>query len=148
MGSTPTTPIYEVKMSKTKKCNKCSQVLDLSCFSPSGGGSYKRPECKKCNNILEKKRRKFRELHGQPNEDYTCPVCLKSKVDLEGIGGSSKTVWTVDHHHTYDTFRGHLCHNCNRAIGNFNEDIPRMKRAIEYLENHLKQIDISNETKL
>jgi hypothetical protein len=131
----------------TKKCNKCHQVLDLSFFSPSGGGNYKRPECKKCNNMLNKKRKQIRELHGQPTEDYICPVCLKNKTDLEGIGGRSKTVWTADHNHASDIFRGHLCHNCNRAIGNFNEDIPRMKRAIEYLENHSKEINSNSEYK-
>jgi hypothetical protein len=26
-----------------------------------------------------------------------------------------------------------LCHDCNRAIGNFNDDISRLKTAIDYL---------------
>ena len=119
-----------------KKCNKCSRLLDLNNFSPSGGGKYLRPECKKCNNKLSKERRILRETYGQPSDDHVCPICLKNKEELKGTGGKANSPWTIDHKHSDNLeFRGFLCHNCNRAIGNFNEDVERLFRAIEYLDS-------------
>jgi hypothetical protein len=121
----------------TKKCNKCLEILPFSEFSPSGGGKYLRPECKKCANKLCKERKILRDRHGQPPDEYICPICLKDKTDLQGIGGRANTPWAIDHKHSTIElkFRGFLCHNCNRAIGNFNEDTERLKRAIEYLQS-------------
>ena len=119
-----------------KTCNKCKRHLDKSNFSPSGGGTYLRPECKECNRRLSKERKDLRKEFGLPAKDYVCPICLKNESELIGNGGNAG-IWVVDHDHLTNTFRGHLCHNCNRAIGNFNDDIERIKRAIKYLNNDL-----------
>jgi hypothetical protein len=126
---------------RTKKCSKCHKYLLLSEFSPCSGGSYLRPECRKCGYELFKERKKIRKEAGEPPEDYQCPICLKQKDDLIGVGGKrAKTCWAVDHDHISKKFRGYLCHNCNRAIGNFKDDIDRLWRAIEYLcPNQIKQ---------
>ncbi|NCW72910.1 MAG: hypothetical protein EBW12_07965 [Actinobacteria bacterium] len=42
-------------------------------------------------------------------------------------------MWVVDHNHETDSFRGFLCHNCNRGIGVFQDDVLRLERAIGYL---------------
>jgi len=42
----------------------------------------------------------------------------------------------VDHDHVTGKYRGLLCPACNKALGMFQEDIPTLKRAIEYLEKH------------
>ena len=117
---------------KTKKCTKCKIELDILCFSPSGGGKYKRPECKKCAYKLAKIRKKIRSESGEPPQDYQCPICHKNEHCLIGTGGRAG-IWAADHNDETDKFRGHLCHNCNRAIGNFNHDKERLWRAIEYL---------------
>lgn len=117
-----------------KQCSKCQRLLTNNSFSPSSGGKYLRPECKECANMLSKERKFLREKYGQPDENHKCPICLKASDSLIGTGGKKhKTVWTIDHNHTTKEFRGFLCHNCNRAIGCFSDDIETLWRAIEYL---------------
>lgn len=118
-----------------KKCNKCQQFLHRSKFSPCSGGNYLRPECRECGYKLTKIRKKLKEEFGIPPNDYICPICNKEKDQLLGTGGKAG-VWVIDHDDKTDKFRGHLCHNCNRGIGNFNHDIERLWRAIEYLMEH------------
>jgi hypothetical protein len=122
-----------------KKCSKCKQLLDKSNFSPSSGGKYLRPECKECARKLAKERKVLRDKHGDPPADYRCPICNKAKEELAGTGGNAG-IWVVDHHHESNTFRGHLCHNCNRGIGNFKDNTETLNRAIEYIHNHTKEL--------
>lgn len=118
-----------------KKCNKCHNFLHESKFSPCSGGNYLRPECRECGYKLAKVRNKLKQEFGYPSEVYVCPICQKEKEELLGTGGKAG-VWVIDHNEKTDKFRGHLCHNCNRGIGNFNHDIERLWRAIEYLMKH------------
>lgn len=41
-----------------------------------------------------------------------------------------------DHNHTTGEIRALLCVPCNTSIGIFNDSIPKLQRAIEYLDNH------------
>lgn len=43
---------------------------------------------------------------------------------------------SVDHCHNTKQIRGLLCHNCNRALGMFKDDIDLLAKAIEYLKSH------------
>jgi hypothetical protein len=115
-----------------KICSKCGILLEKSEFSPSSGGKYLRPECKSCAKKLAKEREKLKKLYGYPQPGYICPVCLKNEEELKGTGGNA-SVWVVDHNHIKNTFRGHLCHNCNRGLGVFQDSIERLQRAIDYL---------------
>ena len=116
-----------------KTCSKCKKHLPSSAFSPSSGGKYLRPECKKCAAKLAKQRKLLREKYGEPPPGYICPICLKGEDELQGTGGNA-SIWVVDHNHDTDEFRGHLCHNCNRVIGVFQDDISRIERSINYLK--------------
>jgi 5-methylcytosine-specific restriction endonuclease McrA len=42
----------------------------------------------------------------------------------------------LDHDHKTNSFRGWLCQKCNRGLGNFDDDLGRMNRAIKYLEEN------------
>lgn len=115
-----------------KVCSKCKVNLEDSDYSPSSGGKYLRPECRNCAKKLSKERTELRKLYGYPEDGYVCPICLKNEKELLGTGGNA-SVWVVDHDHTTNTFRGHLCHNCNRGLGVFQDSVDRLQRAIDYL---------------
>lgn len=117
-----------------KKCSKCSKNLNETHFSPANGGRYLRPECKECANTLSKKRKDLKKKYGYPNENYKCPICNRDEKQLEGTGGNAG-IWVVDHNHKNNKFRGHICHQCNRGIGLFKDDIAILRRCIEYLQN-------------
>ena len=44
-------------------------------------------------------------------------------------------VVAIDHNHITNTVRGLLCRQCNLGLGNFKDDLWRLKNAITYLEN-------------
>lgn len=56
-----------------------------------------------------------------------CAICLRP------FGCDKMTSPHIDHDHSSGWVRGILCNACNFAIGNFEEDIDRMQRAIDYL---------------
>ena len=119
-----------------KKCSKCNVFLPLSSFSVHSGANYLRPECKKCNTELSKVRNNLRSIHLPPKEGYTCPICLGSEEDVRGKGNTKNGSWVLDHCHETESFRGWLCHKCNRALGGFDDDTDMLHRAIRYLKGN------------
>jgi len=65
------------------------------------------------------------------NQKGLCAICQKEGFKMhEGVFMNLN----LDHCHESGNVRGLLCHNCNRALGLFKDDINIMKRAIDYLE--------------
>lgn len=60
-------------------------------------------------------------------QDNRCAIC---RTDVAGGKGG----WHLDHSHETGTVRGLLCHHCNLALGNFEDDPSRLRNAIAYLE--------------
>lgn len=58
-----------------------------------------------------------------------CAICGKKNKSGRAIA--------IDHNHKTNTVRGLLCHNCNVALGMFEDDIKLLKKAITYLQKHL-----------
>jgi hypothetical protein len=59
----------------------------------------------------------------------TCAIC---KTNTPGGRGQ----FHADHDHKTNQPRGVLCHNCNVALGNFQDNTEILRAAIEYLEKY------------
>lgn len=86
--------------------------------------------------VLSRKNRSLIQNYGITLEDYNrmfieqngcCKICGKHQQDL-------KASLHVDHNHTTGKVRGLLCHHCNVGLGNFEDDITLLSKAIAYLE--------------
>lgn len=64
-------------------------------------------------------------------QNGVCPICGN-----DGSNSKNSELY-VDHDHKTGDVRGLLCGRCNFALGQFDDDIERMKRAILYLEGNL-----------
>jgi hypothetical protein len=117
-----------------KVCSKCGIKKTLENFGKSSGANYYRNECKDCNKELGKVRSYLKSITPPPAADYICPICNKDADQVKGAGGQKSGHWCLDHDHKTKQFRGWLCHTCNRAIGQLQDDVENLKRAIEYLE--------------
>jgi hypothetical protein len=58
-------------------------------------------------------------------QNGVCAIC----------GQPDKTRLAVDHCHQTRRLRGMLCRPCNLGLGCFKDDVERLKKAIDYLEN-------------
>lgn len=122
-----------VNVGDIRQCSKCKKHLPKEKFSNTSGGNYLRPECRKCNNKLADVRNRLKAQYGMPPEGYHCPICELSEDEVMGLGNSKNGAWVLDHNHDDDSFRGWLCHRCNRTLGGFNDDTATLVRAICYL---------------
>lgn len=120
-------------MSDMKTCNKCKKILPTSSFRKRGGEKYLRTECKECDKQLIKARQDLKKIYGTPPINYRCPICDRSEEECKGQGNKQIGAWVIDHCHKTNTFRGWLCHKCNRGLGAFNDDIAIICKAITYL---------------
>tara|TARA_R110002012_G_C11272884_1_gene569654 strand:+ start:32 stop:472 length:441 start_codon:yes stop_codon:yes gene_type:complete len=131
---------YNLRDDEGKTCSKCDTHLPLDKFSFSSGANFLRPECKKCNNKLTKIRNRLRKKYGMPTDGYVCPICNGDEQAVSGKGGSRNGAWVIDHCHSTDTFRGWLCHTCNRCLGGFDDNQSILERAILYLKKHKESL--------
>lgn len=60
-----------------------------------------------------------------------CKICGSEGFIMNKDRHKMKLV--IDHCHTTGKVRGLLCHNCNRALGLFQDSTDNLKRAIDYL---------------
>lgn len=135
---------YDLGAGEGKVCSKCEEYLPLTRFSWHSGGNYLRPECKSCNNELSKVRDALRREYGMPKDGYICPICNHTEEAVAGKGNTKNGAWVIDHCHNTDTFRGWLCHKCNRSLGGFDDDEDVLQRAIDYIKNHKETLNETN----
>jgi|TARA_A200000113_G_scaffold192047_1_gene181077 hypothetical protein len=117
----------------TKVCSKCGIDQSIENFGRSSGAKYRRSECNSCNSLLNKVRRELKAITPPPPENHTCPICEKTADQVRGAGGKKSGHWCLDHDHKTHQFRGWICHTCNRAIGQLQDDIKVLENAIKYI---------------
>lgn len=113
---------------KEWNCNFCGEL-----YKPKGPASrFCSPPCRKHN------RRQIQ--YGLSKKAYlrllskeVCDICGEDGFVMDASRYNSGLV--VDHCHQTGIVRGLLCHNCNRALGLFQDDVALLQIAIQYLES-------------
>lgn len=87
--------------------------------------------------LIVERNRKYLKRYGLTLEEYNlmnakqnglCWICNQPNITGQSL--------YVDHNHTTGKVRKLLCNKCNKGIGDFDEDISRIERAIQYLKDH------------
>ena len=115
----------------TKVCNQCGKDQPLALYGKNSGASHLRSKCRICEKSQTRQRNQFRNL--KPPAKHTCPICHRTEAECAGEGGKKVGTWCCDHNHITGAFRGWLCHSCNRALGNFKDNIELLTSAVNYL---------------
>ncbi len=133
-------------------CPSCNQEKeDKEFYKHKGRSTGLSAWCKTCELIKRKKWKKensdkirnnnYRHLYGITLEKYNemflnqkgcCAICgIHANEFVKKL--------SVDHCHATGTVRGLLCHSCNTTLGNMNDDVNLLKKAIKYLEEKNEQ---------
>ena len=72
----------------------------------------------------------FKEIAERQN--FVCAICGKENFPM---GEHHTGCLVVDHDHKRGIVRGLLCHNCNRALGLFQDKSEIICRAFSYLQS-------------
>ena len=67
----------------------------------------------------------------EKKQNYACAICKKPETSL--WHGEPREL-AIDHDHRTGKVRGLLCHRCNKALGEFRDDISLLQSAINYLK--------------
>ena len=121
-------------MSALKWCNRCLLYKSTEAYgvdnSRLDGLKY---SCKVCESDRNKAYH-----HTEKRKLYLIEkrygVKLDKLPDECQVCGAKEDI-CVDHNHTTQKYRGHLCRNCNSAIGQAGENAARLRALASYLEN-------------
>ena len=99
------------------------------------------PSQKYCSNRCRGKNSYYKRNYGitetqyeakKSLQNYKCMIC-SSNGFLIGNNGHTEHL-AVDHDHETGQVRDLLCHNCNRALGLFQDSIETVEAALNYLK--------------
>ncbi|MBP5870856.1 hypothetical protein F3K34_13455 [Streptomyces sp. LBUM 1486] len=62
-------------------------------------------------------------------QNSRCAICGTNKP-----GHTPDRLFDIDHDHVTGKVRGLLCQHCNMGLGQFMDDLDRLRKAIKYLE--------------
>lgn len=118
---------------KDKKCKECGML-----FTPKAPSElYCSDACKDRGLTSAYLKRNYgMDLADYENllekQDHKCAICGTKGFKMQT---SHKNLLVVDHNHETGEVRGLLCHNCNRALGLFQDNTDTISNAITYLQN-------------
>ena len=117
------------------ECNNCGIVQPVQNFQHMQSGEIKR-KCRTCARNQSQLVKELKRRNAYPSDDYCCSICSRNIEDIGRKGQKRLQNWVLDHCHETETFRGWLCHHCNTGLGAFNDDLARLKKAVDYLEGN------------
>jgi hypothetical protein len=107
----------------SRKCRICQQLKSLKDFRENGRKIAKENRCKSCINSENKIRADLKKI--APPKPNKCECCNRITSKL-----------CLDHCHDTLQFRGWICHQCNRGIGQLGDNIAGLEMAMRYLRNN------------
>ena len=123
-----------------KKCTKCSHTLSLQNFRYRQDRKNYGSWCRRCESM-----KNIESTYGISIQEYedlrikqghSCAICGTHEDEINTRGKSTELrhrKLVIDHNHLTGKVRGLLCHDCNVALGNLKDSIPRLTSAITYL---------------
>ncbi len=123
-------------------CTRCDKEKPIEAFSKKR--EWVDTRCKKCRNTLlkrwhlknpdYKRRSSLKNKFGITLEKYN-EIFLSQKGCCRICGrhqSTQKKALAVDHNHESGEIRALLCQNCNVGLGNFQDSVEILEKAIEY----------------
>lgn len=68
-------------------------------------------------------------------QNYVCEICSKSETVKDKRTNIIRKL-AVDHDHVTGKVRGLLCGNCNKGLGNFQDEISLLENAVKYSKKY------------
>lgn len=133
-----------------KQCSVCRVVKPLAEFGRNKTKLYGRSSaCRICTQQQQKRaytteknrRSKLKSIYGVSPDDYDqllaeqyggCAICGSR------VGNKRTLSLHVDHDHATGVVRGLLCGRCNTALGMLDDNPTKVRRLLDYLEQHGK----------
>lgn len=132
VGMTAIPSKYPQGYFKDKPCRECGNYFSpqapsqLYCSGGCSSTGFTRKYLKKQYDISYEEYLKMYNLFGK-----RCHICKQRGFRIDK---HQKLDLAVDHCHTTGQVRGMLCHNCNRGLGLFQDNIEYLLNAVDYLK--------------
>jgi hypothetical protein len=132
----------EEEVEETFKCIHCQETLPIHIMSTDSHHT-RRSECIPCRRDKAKSVTRLKKQYSmyKPSIDDECIICQRTGQEIIDRGSFTgrRTVWSLDHNHDTDEFRGWICQHCNNGLGGFRDNIESMERAVLYLKGELRK---------
>jgi hypothetical protein len=118
-------------VTRSKDCSWCEENFKPSTIRED----YCSQKCREFGNRAGRSERFnyfTKEVWNKFKEVNECQICGSEGFSMNGKPESEKLC--LDHKHGTDFVRGKLCHNCNRALGLFQDNPELLRKAANYLE--------------
>ena len=129
---------YQDSYKDLRVCNKCGKAKVHSKYHKNSPKT-----CKKCYSTGVRARRYGVGFEFFDDESKKQGYkCANERCDRLVDKDDDDECLHLDHCHDSDRYRSMLCHKCNGALGNADDNIERIVGLIEYLVKHNKITDL------
>lgn len=130
-------------MSLTRLCKRCSEEKDVSLFPiDKRNVNWKNKVCKSCcGKRANKNKSSYWKLEynwKRRGINLEEAALVKDQGECQICGNKERL--HLDHCHKTNKVRGMLCHKCNRALGFFNDNAERLRKAADYVDKNGKHV--------